>query len=112
MKFNELGERVEFNLEIFKPTINEPLAMWTPDGKIGPISSPYPFQINGRDYSQERKKFIVVTKYVDPYFMLKSVSNMYCTSYPAQILHETLPIFGCNDDDSYGRFKSILRNFF
>lgn len=78
MKIDDYGLRAEFNLEIYKPTVNEPLALWkSTDGSITPIKSRQDVQSssssNTQDFSQERKTYTVVTHFEEPYFMLKWV---------------------------------------
>ncbi|XP_036340742.1 glutamate receptor ionotropic, kainate 2-like [Rhagoletis pomonella] len=74
MKIDENGERSQFNLEIYKPTTNEILAIWKPDGGISPPTS---IQVavssasTAPDFSLGRKLFIVATRFEEPYFMLK-----------------------------------------
>ncbi|XP_037961200.1 glutamate receptor ionotropic, kainate 2 [Teleopsis dalmanni] len=73
MKFNEFGERIEFDLEIYKPTVNEPIAIWKPDNSIVPVSvrSYMTAVSSAQDYSIARKTYTVVTHFEEPYFMLK-----------------------------------------
>ncbi|XP_018792414.1 PREDICTED: glutamate receptor ionotropic, kainate 2 [Bactrocera latifrons] len=74
LKIDENGQRTQFNLEIYKPTTNEILAVWKSDGTVSPPTS---IQFgtgsssNTPDFSLERKKFIVTTRFEAPYFMLK-----------------------------------------
>ncbi|XP_058982073.1 glutamate receptor ionotropic, kainate 2 [Musca domestica] len=75
MKIDEYGLRSEFNLEIYKPTINEPLATWSPDGSIQSVRRD--FQISSsssaavQDFAQSRRVYRVVTHIEEPYFMMK-----------------------------------------
>ncbi|XP_065357964.1 glutamate receptor ionotropic, kainate 2 [Calliphora vicina] len=76
MKIDQYGQRSEFNLEIYKPTVNEPIALWkSTDGSITPIKRRQEFQSSStsttQDFSQERKTYTVVSHYEEPYFMLK-----------------------------------------
>ncbi|XP_011207794.2 glutamate receptor ionotropic, kainate 2 [Bactrocera dorsalis] len=74
LKIDENGQRTQFNLEIYKPTTNEILAVWKSDGTISPPTS-IQFGTGSSsttpDFSLERKKFIVTTRFEAPYFMLK-----------------------------------------
>ena len=74
MVFNEYGQRIKLNLEIYKPTVNEPLAMWRPNEKIVPITSRVMEDIPAAlipDFSLQKKMYKVATHYEPPYFMLK-----------------------------------------
>lgn len=77
MKIDEYGLRSEFNLEIYRPTINEALAMWTPEGNIKMMRNDLKIASASmvQDFTQTRKIFKVVTHIEEPYFMLKWVSN-------------------------------------
>ncbi|KAL9929272.1 glutamate receptor IIA isoform 1-T1 [Glossina fuscipes fuscipes] len=74
MKIDENGQRSIFNLEIYKPTVNEPLAIWKSDGLVTPIRIKQEFQAAAviPDFSQVRRTYIVVTHFEEPYFMLKA----------------------------------------
>lgn len=78
MKIDENGQRSVFNLEIYKPTVNEPLAIWKSDGLVTPIRVKQEFQATAvvPDFSQVRRTYIVVTHFEEPYFMLKWVSSV------------------------------------
>ncbi|XP_002002744.3 glutamate receptor ionotropic, kainate 2 [Drosophila mojavensis] len=73
MKINEFGQRTHFNLEIYKPTVNEPLMVWTPDNgiKVRRLSPELESAIVTPDFSVQRKVFTVVTHHEEPYFMMK-----------------------------------------
>ncbi|KAL7740684.1 hypothetical protein ACLKA6_000051 [Drosophila palustris] len=79
MKLNEFGQRTHFNLEIYKPTVNEPLMIWTPDNgikarKLGPELES---SATATDFSVQRKVYTVVTHYEKPYFMMKEDHENY-----------------------------------
>ncbi|XP_068151172.1 glutamate receptor ionotropic, kainate 2 [Drosophila tropicalis] len=74
MKFDENGRRTHFNLEIYKPTVNEPLMIWTPENgiKARKITLETESSITAPDFSIQRKVYTVVTHYEEPYFMMKA----------------------------------------
>lgn len=74
MKLNEHGQRTQFHLEIYKPTVNEAMAIWKPDGTINPITRFGPvFETGAKapDFSLKKKVYTVATHFEEPYFMLK-----------------------------------------
>lgn len=73
MKINEYGQRTHFNLEIYKPTVNEPLMVWTPDNgiKIRRLNPELENSAATPDFSVQRKVYTVVTHHEEPYFMMK-----------------------------------------
>ncbi|XP_034472188.1 LOW QUALITY PROTEIN: glutamate receptor ionotropic, kainate 1 [Drosophila innubila] len=79
MKLNEYGQRTHFNLEIYKPTVNEPLMIWTPDNgiKIRKLNPETESSAAATDFSVQRKVYTVVTHYEKPYFMMKEDHENY-----------------------------------
>jgi len=75
MGLNENGQRTNFNLEIYKPTVNEPMMIWTPDNGIKTRRLSLELDSGGttQDFSVQRKVYTVVTHYEEPYFMMKLV---------------------------------------
>ncbi|XP_062134583.1 glutamate receptor ionotropic, kainate 2 [Drosophila sulfurigaster albostrigata] len=73
MKLNEFGQRTSFNLEIYKPTVNEPLMIWTPDNgiKVRKLNPESETSATATDFSVQRKVYTVVTHFEEPYFMMK-----------------------------------------
>ncbi|XP_016946037.3 glutamate receptor ionotropic, kainate 2 isoform X1 [Drosophila suzukii] len=73
MGLNENGQRTNFNLEIYKPTVNEPMMIWTPDNGIKTRRLSLELDSGGttQDFSVQRKVYTVVTHYEEPYFMMK-----------------------------------------
>ncbi|XP_017012808.2 glutamate receptor ionotropic, kainate 2 isoform X1 [Drosophila takahashii] len=73
MKLNENGQRTHFNLEIYKPTVNEPMMIWTPDNgiKTRRTSLELDSADSTQDFSEQRRVYTVVTHYEEPYFMMK-----------------------------------------
>nr|AAA28574.1 glutamate receptor subunit [Drosophila melanogaster] len=73
MKLDEYGQRIHFNLEIYKPTVNEPMMVWTPDNGIKKRLLNLELESAGttQDFSEQRKVYTVVTHYEEPYFMMK-----------------------------------------
>ncbi|XP_067620607.1 glutamate receptor ionotropic, kainate 2 isoform X2 [Eurosta solidaginis] len=74
LKIDDNGQRTQFNLEIYKPTTGEILAIWHSDGTIGPpttVQVAASSSATAPDFSLGRKLFIVATRYEEPYFMLK-----------------------------------------
>ncbi|XP_043641530.1 glutamate receptor ionotropic, kainate 2 [Drosophila teissieri] len=73
MKLDENGQRTEFNLEIYKPTVNEPLMVWSPDNGIKKRRFTLEMESGGstQDFSVQRKLYNVVTHFEEPYFMMK-----------------------------------------
>lgn len=73
MKLDEYGQRTQFNLEIYKPTVNEPLMVWTPDNgiKVRKLSPEMESSAPATDFSVQRKVYTVVTHFEEPYFMMK-----------------------------------------
>uniref|UniRef100_W8CAB7 Glutamate receptor ionotropic, kainate 2 n=1 Tax=Ceratitis capitata TaxID=7213 RepID=W8CAB7_CERCA len=74
-KIDENGQRKQFNLEIYKPTTNDIMVVWKPDGSLSPPTS-LQAALGGAtstapDFSLARKTFIVATRFEEPYFMLK-----------------------------------------
>ncbi|XP_030380658.1 uncharacterized protein LOC115628614 [Scaptodrosophila lebanonensis] len=79
MRLDEFGQRTQFNLEIYKPTVNEPLLVWTPDDGIKPIrvSAELKSPSTAQDFSVQRKVYTVVTHFEEPYFMMKADHENY-----------------------------------
>ncbi|XP_017048956.1 glutamate receptor ionotropic, kainate 2 [Drosophila ficusphila] len=73
LKLNEFGQRTHFNLEIYKPTVNEPMMVWTPDSgiKTRRLSLELDSGSSTQDFSEQRRVYTVVTHYEEPYFMMK-----------------------------------------
>lgn len=73
MKLDEYGQRTQFNLEIYKPTVNEPLMVWTPDNgiKVRKLSPELESTAPATDFSVQRKVYKVVSHFEEPYFMMK-----------------------------------------
>ncbi|KAH8403007.1 hypothetical protein KR222_003097, partial [Zaprionus bogoriensis] len=73
MKLDEYGQRTQFNLEIYKPTVNEALMVWTPDNgiKVRKVSPELESSASSTDFSIQKKLYTVVTHFEEPYFMMK-----------------------------------------
>nr|QKN21515.1 glutamate receptor ionotropic kainate 2 [Zeugodacus tau] len=74
LKIDENGQRSVFHLEIYKPTTNEILGIWKPDGTISPPTTTQfgsDNAVSAPDFSLGRKMFIVTTRFEEPYFMLR-----------------------------------------
>ncbi|XP_017098809.3 glutamate receptor ionotropic, kainate 2 [Drosophila bipectinata] len=73
MRLDEYGQRTNFNLEIYKPTVNEPMMVWTPDNGIKKrrLSLELENTASTQDFSEQRRVYTVVTHYEEPYFMMK-----------------------------------------
>lgn len=74
--FNELYERIGFELEIYKGMTGQPIAAWNANNGIVPVGKEAlsSKKTKKTDLSGETKHFRVAIRLVEPYFKLRLVS--------------------------------------
>ncbi|XP_055907198.1 glutamate receptor ionotropic, kainate 2-like [Eupeodes corollae] len=123
IQFNEWGERVNFNLEIYRPMSDRVIAVWNPDGQLmaktessSSVSKSDTGEI--QDFSQGRRHYRVASRIGKPYLMLREPGekeilsgNARFEGYSIDLIHKLSQIVGFDytfdivDDDSYGKYN-------
>ncbi|XP_055855889.1 glutamate receptor ionotropic, kainate 2-like [Episyrphus balteatus] len=119
IQFNEWGERVNFNLEIYRPMIDQVIAVWNPDGQVMTKNEkPRAESANTQDYSQSRRHYRVASRIGKPYLMLREADeneiltgNARFEGYAIDLIHKLSILVGFDytfeivEDNSYGKYN-------